>query len=98
MQPGVYNAQCLSAFTASARKVAFRIRGFSRRKILKLQHHHEGSITSGAASHRPDMPHVASALSMGELSTAVSMVHPNTKIMGFHDVGSNILTVDQVGV
>ncbi|XP_076453809.1 GTPase-activating protein skywalker-like [Babylonia areolata] len=77
-------------------KVAFKIRGFSRRKLQKLQNRHEGLIASGAVSPRPDMPRNASKASVDKGSMALSMAHPNTKMMGFHDVGSNILTVDQL--
>ncbi|KAL8598838.1 hypothetical protein ACOMHN_015417 [Nucella lapillus] len=77
-------------------KVAFRIRGFSRRKLQKLQHHHEGLITSGAVNPRPDLPHISSHVSMENASKTVSMAHPNTRMMGFHDTGSNILSADQL--
>ncbi|KAK7090595.1 GTPase-activating protein skywalker-like [Littorina saxatilis] len=82
-------------------KVAFKIRDFSRRKIMKLQHSHEMQISSGGGgSGRPDVPRVASSTSMGELSmavsNAVSMAQANAKMMGFHDTGSNVLTVDQI--
>lgn len=73
-------------------KVAFGIRGLTRRRIWKLHSRHEVTVNSEMVSQVEAVPRVASSLSMGTLSSA--RVH--TRALGFQKLGSNILTPEMM--
>ncbi|KAK7499242.1 hypothetical protein BaRGS_00009502 [Batillaria attramentaria] len=81
--------QSMPVSPAKLFKVAFGVRGLSRRRILKLQMKHERQVNS--VPQQAGVPHVASTSSMGDVSSRIQ-----TRTLGFQKTQSTFLTTDML--
>lgn len=82
--------QTMPVTPAKLLKVAFGIRGLSRRRIWKLQSKHEAQVS--AAPQPARLPRIASALSMGDTAS----LRVQSRTMGFQNLQSVFLTPDMM--